>query len=116
MTYNTEVRQAGKAGARHGDVYIVRIDELPDGLKLKKTRVLAEGEVTGHHHMLQGASASVEVYEQEGTDELIMQVFGDDVSVVHQEHAEVELMPGDYRVFVQEEHDPLEQEMRKVAD
>lgn len=37
-----------------GDVMLVRVDKLPDGVKPRKDRTLALGETTGHHHTLTG--------------------------------------------------------------
>ena len=61
------------------------MQKIPNDAKRIKTRPLALGEVTGHHHSLATADADcVEMYEKDG--ETFVRVMGDDVPVQHQEH------------------------------
>ncbi len=39
-----------------GDVYLIRVDAVPTGLKPRKDRTLKLGESTGHHHTLTGGT------------------------------------------------------------
>ena len=58
---------------------------IPKDAKRIKTRPLALGESTGHHHSLVADDPScVEMYEKDG--EVYVHVTGDDVPAQHQEH------------------------------
>lgn len=58
---------------------------IPKGAKRIKTRPLALGEVTGHHHSVAlDVADMVEMYEKNG--ETYVRVLGDGVPVQHQEH------------------------------
>jgi hypothetical protein len=99
---------------RQGDVLFVPITKLPKGAKLEKNRkIVAEGEVTGHHHKLVEVdrSAKVQVFSLE--DALFAQVAGD-VVVTHQEHGALAVDEGLYEIRIQQEYTP--QEVRRVMD
>jgi len=86
---------------RQGDLLIVKVDKIPDGTVKKKSRVLAEGEATGHLHELD----SGEVYEKEGT--LYFKVAQGGISILnHPEHKAVTFDPGEYKVIKQREYEP----------
>lgn len=96
--------------ARQGDVLITRVAALPAGAKQRKTSrvVLAEGEVTGHAHVVTGPA---ELYDADRQTYLRVGVAA---AVQHEEHSTIELPPGDYRVTIQSEYEP--QAIRNVAD
>lgn len=97
---------------RQGDVLIRRIQALPAPKgKQRKSGVLAEGEVTGHAHRVEDL-ASAEVLEIENG--LYLRVGEEGVRIVHEEHAPIELAPGNYEVEIQREYSPAE--IRNVAD
>lgn len=77
--------------------------------KLKKS-VLAEGEVTGHAHVL---DMPVEVTERE--DRAREFSLTKKATVKHEEHKPITLPPGDYVSDIVRESDPFEGE-RKVQD
>lgn len=108
-----------RVSLRHGDVVLVRIDALPKEIKkpfmnVGGSFVVAEGEVTGHHHMLHAQTIGImELTEQDEINALIEQahniidnsdsanltgkvfnVVGDDVSISHQEHKKLGLESG----------------------
>ena len=95
---------------RHGDVLIVKIDKLPSGLKARQSKVLVEGEATGHAHRLVGDARVFEdaegnlFFETEAPTE-----------VTHEEHGALDIEPGSYEVRQQREHDHYEG-VRKVVD
>lgn len=95
---------------RQGDVLIVRVDELPAGIKpIKGEIILAHGEATGHAHRVKNRCAK-------------FFAFGDrrfltatkTVRVVHDEHDPLELPAGTYQVIRQREYSP--EAIRNVAD
>ncbi len=98
---------------RQGDVLLVKVDKIPDGLKKTRGITLAYGEKTGHAHTIEygadgwaskieGLAEYIEVYEKEGA------------TVKHQEHEVITLPPGKYRNVHQFEYTPAE--IRQVAD
>src|SRR6266498_5201054 len=96
---------------RHGDVLIEEVTSLPKVREKLSHRILAHGEVTGHAHWIK-ESEEADLY---GTSEgLFLHVRGPSVSVVHQEHANITLTSGFYRVWRQREYSP--QEIRVVRD
>ena len=100
---------------QQGDVLFNRIDQLPDGIVpvSKKSRgyVLAEGESTGHAHVIE--EDTVEMYEKEGTIYLCVKDFS---TVTHEEHLPVMLDPGIYEIGIVIEIDPFSEQIRKVVD
>ncbi len=73
--------------------------------------VLAEGEATGHAHVIAGG---VVLETKDG--EVYLRITEDGAVVAHEEHAVVELPKGEFRVSYQREFDPFEQAARQVAD
>lgn len=100
---------------QQGDVLFNRIDQLPDGIVpvSKKSRgyVLAEGESTGHAHVIE--EDTVEMYEKDGTIYLRVKEFS---TVQHEEHLPVTLDPGIYEIGIVIEMDPFSEQIRKVVD
>lgn len=98
----------------HGDVIFKEIKELPKGLKSVKRKergfVLAEGEVTGHAHVI---TEDVELYEKGG----VLYLKNDTaVSVVHEEHKKTTIPAGIWEIGIVREYDFLSEEVRNVAD
>jgi len=78
--------------------------------KLEKP-VLAEGEATGHHHML---VEDVDVYQ---VDENVKEFdLNSETELTHQEHNTVVLPPGEFESGQALEYDPFAEEARRVAD
>ena len=87
---------------RHGDVLIQKVSSIPKGAKRLKHRTLAHGELTGHSHQIREKDAAL---WQAGPD-LFLNITARLATVVHQEHAEIELPKGTYRVWRQREYTP----------
>ena len=86
---------------RQGDLLIIKVNGIPQYSKRQKSRILAEGEVTGHLHELD----SGEVYEKDGV--LYFSVSGDKPSsLLHPEHKVITFEPGQYKVVHQREYRP----------
>lgn len=78
--------------------------------KLEKP-ILAEGEVTGHAHVLE---VGVEVFETEQkTRQFKLDV---DTNLSHEEHKTITLPPGEFESDRVLEYDPFQEEARKVQD
>jgi hypothetical protein len=100
---------------RQGDILSRRLEQLPQGDAQTRTGrvILAEGEATGHAHVLE-IPEGVTVKWIEGTfvDTFRLPVA---MTITHQEHDEVVLEPGDYAVAHQWEC-PLPGVARRVMD
>lgn len=99
----------------HGDVLLENVAGLPEGCKpvpRKNGRaVLAEGEHTGHAHVITDVGA--ELYSLEGA--LFLKV-DKPVTVTHEEHKSGTIDPGTYSVRIVRERDHLAQMTRRVVD
>lgn len=97
---------------RQGDVLIRRIPSLPkQKAQPRLNGILAYGEVTGHAHRVE-STEKAEVLEIENG--LYLRVGDDGVRIIHEEHGEIVLPPGNYEVEIQREYTPAE--IRNVAD
>jgi len=99
---------------RQGDVFLEKIDKLPDGEQTKvkpegNRLILVRGEATGHHHSVSARRAFIVVINTE----MYLRVLRETV-LRHQEHGPVPIPPGDYRVTRQREYSPSE--TRNVTD
>jgi len=113
---------------RHGDILLIKIDELPKNIKFKtkKDKVILKGEVTGHAHRLKGNAKILEVAERiannpigvwDGqmlvantiTAEPKSQVIGyavvkEPTELIHEEHNTITLPVGTYEIKRQREY------------
>lgn len=105
-----------KQSYRHGDVDIIAISK-PSNLKeveFTGEYVLAYGEVTGHTHRLVAIKDAVKMYKNE-QGELILEVLGE-AMLKHEEHKQIDLTPGWYKVGNEREYDWWSLSTRKVID
>lgn len=93
-----------------GDVFLIKIDELPKNLK-RKDNILALGEATGHHHRLVGENLQVYV-DLTGKQFVDIQ---EQAVLEHEEHAHHQIQSGKYEVRIQREYDVVEG-IRQVID
>jgi len=95
---------------RQGDVMLTLVDEIPKEAKARTITnyVVAEGEATGHAHCLLGDA----IIAEHGED--VYMKLSDPSKITHQEHDEVHLSPGIWKVTRQREYTP--EEIRRVAD
>lgn len=92
---------------RQGDILLVPIEKLPNGLsevpREKGKIVLAEGEETGHLHAIDAPEATFlaeDLAEIEGKF-LVVEA---EVALTHPEHDTIKLAPGNYEVRRQREY------------
>ena len=98
---------------RQGDILLVPVNDIPNKRRDRVRRkrdddiILAEGEVTGHHHRIPGTGVtSVTVYE-DGTRTKHIRVRNEEgVPLTHEEHDTLTIPKGDYRVENQREYVP----------
>jgi len=90
---------------RHGDVLISAVDSIPSDARKRIGLVLIRGELTGHAHRVEPeAGTNASIYAQE--DSLFLLVKRGPASIVHEDHAPIQLPTGAYRVWRQREYDP----------
>lgn len=96
---------------RHGDVFLQAIETLPEGVVALPHLRLAEGEATGHAHVLE---SSREIAPEDGPmlfewdGQLYFRTGAKPTAVTHEEHARIEIPPGVYSVTIQREYVPGE--------
>jgi hypothetical protein len=75
---------ANKIGLVQGDVPSRYIAKLPENVRPRKNNIVALGEVTGHHHMIEIVDGNAELFDDE-LGNLFMLV-KEPVRILHQEH------------------------------
>ena len=93
---------------RQGDLLLVPVAELPESVRRVRGKrlVLAEGEATGHAHVVHDKRASL--YQCSWPATRYLRVEGvEPVSLVHEEHDPLPVLPGVYEVRRQREYTPL---------
>jgi hypothetical protein len=98
---------------RQGDVFVIKCGNLPENIKQIRPKngkaILAEGEATGHHHAVSASHAKLYA-----AGALMYLAVARACYLRHQEHGEIRLPVGNYRVVRQREYSP--EEIRHVAD
>jgi hypothetical protein len=97
---------------QHGDTLYFP-DIIPDGLPQLKTDIVQEGEATGHAHRLIGEDY---VLFEEPVNQIKFLRVLKPTALRHEEHKEILLPSGDYRIGIVREYDHFKEEARKVAD
>lgn len=87
---------------RHGDVVVKVGVAVPKEAKKLSHLVLAEGEVTGHRHVITEGEATL--YEHDG--KLYLRVESQTALLTHEEHKPLALPRGDYEIQRQREYEP----------
>lgn len=120
-----KIVKLGNLGGVQGDVPILKVGGLSANGKITKERIVAFGEVTGHHHQIVGKCDVYEV-ERDIAGQLfngfeVVVVEGQPVKIEHNsggEHYAVEMAPGIYFIpgpgFQQVEYDGENE--RRVMD
>ena len=96
---------------QQGDVTIMPAEGIPASAVRVSTRVLREGEATGHAHV--ATADDVQLFLHEGT--LYMRA-PTGTEVVHEEHKAFSVPPGTYRIGAVREYDHFAEEARSVVD
>jgi len=89
---------------QQGDVYIEAIASIPSGKKINRKNgkiVLAEGERTGHAHVI----VAPKIKWIEANDKRYLDA-STGFTVQHEEHGTIDLPAGQYRVWQQREYHP----------
>lgn len=99
----------------HGDVILEAINEIPKkAIKQKVNKiVLAEGEVTGHAHVITKVDEDIELFK---INEDLYVKNNTVKEIEHEEHKTVTLPPGKWKVKKAREYDHFLEEARNVRD
>ena len=99
---------------QQGDCLLVKLNSLPEGkLKIinKGRCILAEGEHTGHAHIVEDDEA-----ELIAIGETMLLKLGNQTILTHQEHGPITLEPGIYQIGRVVEKDWLSGMVKPVVD
>lgn len=98
---------------QQGDVILFKIEELPPAkeLVLRKDKIIAEGEATGHHHQVFG---NANVFNAPGK-QMFLEVINQSC-LRHEQHKKIELPAGLYRIEGIREKDHFSEAIRRVVD
>ena len=103
-----------KMTAQQGDVLLQKLDQLPFGeikILAHKRIVLAEGEHTGHAHVIKDDEAElIQIGER------ILLKLTKDSTVLHEEHKPITLSPGIWEIGCVQEYDYFSKMKRAVID
>lgn len=101
---------------QQGDVLLRRVAALPADCKKLKTKTVAEGEATGHHHTLD--LEHPDVCLMSAPDGRVFVVNGGEADAVltHQEHKPVAIPPGVFEFGQVREKDWFQDMVRAVRD
>lgn len=101
---------------QQGDVLFVKVDSMPTGGRViqptARGYVVAEGEATGHAHVL-SAEAVLEMREVNG---VLYARIADPTALSHDEHHANPIEPGVYAYSRVQEYDHFTEEARQVRD
>jgi len=95
---------------RQGDILLVKVDGLPDGEFREASRdsrgrwIVAEGEVTGHAHALEGEDVRI-LEDPADIDRRFIEIMTAN-GLTHDEHDTIMLDPGVYEIRRQREYEP----------
>ncbi len=104
---------------QQGDVWIERIEALPDSNLTKRVdrhHVLAEGEHTGHYHRLECSDVDTNVSSYVDSNGNLFLELKEDCTLVHEEHLPQVLSAGFYKFGQIHEYDYEKQESVPVFD
>jgi hypothetical protein len=108
--------EMNKNQIQHGDILIRRIGTLPDGCQEVSRRngriIVAEGELTGHHHTIVAEGCRLLQLK----NELYLEVTADQVEITHEEHKTLPIPKGVYQIGKVKEYDYIQEMERQVRD
>ena len=101
-----------KEQRRQGDIFFIKVDEIPDNAEVDPKGVIAEGEVTGHQHKIKPGSKSELLVVNDSM--FVNSLEKEYTEIIHPEHNTIHLSPGKWSVTRQQENTPFG--WRQVAD
>ena len=113
MAKEEEEKQQAPEFYRQGDLLIRKIETLPQGLTKLNTKILAEGEATGHQHRL--TSKTAQLFRNDANQRRYLSI-EEPTQLVHEEHKPITIEEGTYIVIQEREFDPFADYIRRVTD
>jgi hypothetical protein len=108
-----------KTQIQQGDVLFRKVYKMPAGVRpVVRTGgvlVIAEGEATGHHHVIAANGASMLVLEKNGRNDFYLEVT-EPVTITHDEHKPLTIPTGVYKIGRVKEYDYFAEMERRVVD
>ena len=110
---------------QQGEVYVEKIEEVPDGLNAFTGEMSAGAYVishseSGHHHVIDAADCMVMEHPEPPAGMQILYAIVKNPASLRQNaanaHEAADLDPGIYELRIAREFDPFEEEVRRVAD
>jgi hypothetical protein len=96
---------------QQGDVVLIKIEKAPKG-KLKPSKVIQEGEHTGHAHRITDGDANIFTLG----DKMYVKAQRGGATITHEEHLPVTIEEGDYEVRIVRQKDPFTKLVSRVVD
>ena len=93
---------------RHGDVILKQVPELPKNFHIITHQpfcVLAEGETTGHQHVLTAFQSNLLLVETDDHERFVK--LDSPAKLLHQEHKPIQVSVGVYEILREREYDFL---------
>ena len=132
FNFSKKPKPSAREMYRHGDLLITRINAVPQSAININSKVIAEGETSGHKHMLVGQATVRILPGREADNKIIERVERGDVSInritelyfnafedvklMHEEHKMLDLPSGSYKVTKEREFNPFEDLATGVLD
>jgi hypothetical protein len=93
---------------RQGDVFISRVDAIPERARESPLPhgILVHGELTGHSHRLADPKSAALFAGLRAGGEMFLDVPAGGTRIIHEEHGPIELPEGTYRIWRQREYSP----------
>ena len=104
-----------KKQIQQGDVLLKRIDKLPKSLEKINHLILAEGETTGHAHVIEQTEGTATLFKEEKGN-LFLLIKNGQVVLKHQEHKNIIIDPGIYKIGRVLEYDWDSHEQKIIRD
>jgi len=93
-------KESKKTLYRQGDILFKKINHIPSETINRDNKVIAEGEATGHAHVLVNGA----VFELLNSDSKLYIKSVENTKIIHDEHLPIKLEPGEYEVIRQREY------------
>jgi hypothetical protein len=107
-----------------GEITIIRLDALPEGMETKAVQRLAKGWVishseSGNHHLLTGGDVMERISKVPAGMQILYAILKDPAALIQDAqvpHEGYDLLPGIYELRISREFDPFAEQARRVAD
>ena len=102
---------------RHGDLLIRQVKKIPLSARRLSTNIVAHGE-NSHSHKLHGSHQVYGTHSSQNYRIIEPTYFQakEDISLKHQEHADLKISKGNYVIVHEIEHNPFKNIEQKVID